>query len=50
MGSKTQMYSKGRWIEGCGLCPTGTGYGEVKGSCEHVNKSSGSVNCCEFFY
>jgi len=33
---------------GCGLDPAGSGYGQVAGTCECSNESSGSIKCGEF--
>jgi hypothetical protein len=32
-----------------GLNSSGSGYGQVEGSCEHGNKPLGSIKCWEMF-
>ena len=37
-----------KWGGGHGLGGSGSGYGQVTGTCEYGNESSGSIKCGEF--
>jgi len=37
-----------KWDVGCGLDRTGSGQGQVAGTCESGNEHSGSIKCGDF--